>query len=181
MPDLAPSRLASFEGAWAIVFLSTLASGVCTVWVWALMSGSPAGFLSGTNPLEIMLVSAIVGAVVAAPLGVFSGTICAPFLTNRPKRTVAWTIAVCSFAAGPLTAPFIGLGSAVAVVVVQVLASLVLFVRFPNETRAVMAGRLCVGCGYSLTGLDCAKTTVCPECGEALLVKREAVLGEAEI
>jgi hypothetical protein len=169
MPDLSPSRVASFEGAWAMVFLSTLASGVCTVWVFALMSNSRTGVFSGTNPLELVFVSALLGAMVAAPIGMVSGTICAPFLTNRPKRAVVWTIAGCSFA-GPLSAPFIGLGSALAVVALQVVASLVLFVKFPNTSRQVMAGILCGGCGYSLAGLDRAKTTVCPECGEALPV-----------
>ena len=168
MSDLAPSRLVSFEAAWAIVFLCTIASGVSTVWVFALMSNSPSGVFSGTHPLEGLFVSALLGAMVASILGMISGTICAPFLTNRPKGAVIWTIAGCSLVAGPVSAPFIGLGSAGAVVVSQVIASLVLFVRFPNTSSQVMAGFLCAGCGYPLSGLDRAKTTVCPECGGAI-------------
>jgi hypothetical protein len=155
-----------FWSAWRIVFFSTIASGALaslTLMIAWLVAHHGAGwFAEAPNAQEIMGV-AIYASLCATAGGMVSATICAPLLMRKPRRRVLRNIAITSLIVGVLFSPLF-IFSVVPVLIAQVIVSGVMCLDDEKVGSSV-----CAKCGYSLDGLDRAKTTVCPECGEALL------------
>lgn len=179
-------HITAYERAWWGIFLTTIAAGPVSVFVVLVvqrMTGSRAsawGIMFGTWVVfsaYAMIASAIVGAVGA--------TICAGIVRRRPLHRslpflflatvvaessafiLLWLHGVGMFVLGPIL-----------IVVVQMAASF--FVRGRRYVVWTASESQCASCGYSLAGLEPTKTSVCPECGEALPVKCEAEEGEEE-
>lgn len=155
-----PAKPAGYLAAWLVVFASTIVSGVLAC---ASLGMFWRGFgWSGRDIVQLVSASVVFGPLVAAPVGVVSATLCCFTLKFTPTRRVIRLILVPSVIVGVVSAPFVNVYSAGFVVIAQVIVSLL--VRVPEDADA-HDPNVCAECGYSLIGMDRAKTTVCPECG----------------
>jgi hypothetical protein len=110
------------------------------------------------------------------PIGAFSATVCAGIIRHRSLKHTLPLFFLLTVVAGVVSAPVMAmyfpvslLLGPVMIVVAQVLASFVaLSVKPDPGLVALERADACANCLYLLTGLDREKTTVCPECGEAL-------------
>jgi hypothetical protein len=177
--------MSAYERAWWGVFLTTIAAGPVSAFVVLLIqrvqgaNASPWGSLSAT-----WLVVSAYAAIASAIVGSVGATICAGIIRRRRlQRTLPFLfLATVVAESGAFILLWIhGVGMLVfgpiLIVVVQVIASFL--VRGRRHAVWTASESQCASCGYSLVGLDRAKTTVCPECGEALPVNGVAPASHA--
>jgi hypothetical protein len=166
--------LSPYERAWWGVFFTTaVACPAIVIVLWIIASMNGGGFILRGNTVVLGL---IVPMLVAIPIGAFSATVCAGIIRLRSLNQTLPLFFLLTVVAGVVGAPFMVLVfpvtlvlGPVMIVVAQVLASFVALSLKPDPRLVAMemTGQ-CAHCGYSLAGLDRAKTEVCPECGAAL-------------
>jgi FtsH-binding integral membrane protein len=161
-----------YRRAWWGVFLTSLAATAVDA---AIVFAIYIGLNTRDIPADILRDLVFMGLIVV-PASAVGATICAKIIRLRPlKQTLPMfflLVAIAGFLSIPvslLILPARIVVPPVMVVSAQLAASAIaLSVRRDPRIVAMERPGLCGGCGYSLAGLHRAKTTVCPECGEAL-------------
>lgn len=162
MGDRQRAKPAGYLAGWIIVLLSTLISCACAtaslglIWEW----GELPSFVEFAH--AVLKGSILMGALA----GIVSATICGFMVRHTPPGRIVLPILIPSVVVGVLTAPIFVLGSAVCIVMTQVLVAGVLGGRDEPPRRGDPTR--CAACRYSLDGLDRATSPVCPECGRRL-------------